>query len=174
MMKTRVKQAFALIALYILLNISGMTWNTLTNLASGQLVTETHMDDIRENIEHLGDNVLIGGVDAKTLTTTTSAARLATGTYTGDGNATQSVTGVGFQADVLYITHETAAGEQTYYKTDQNTNSIDIGSPASANNGAADQIVSLDADGFTVGDGTGTANAVNVNTRVYTFIAWIA
>lgn len=31
-----------------------MTWNTLANLATDQLVTEAHMDDIRENIEHLG------------------------------------------------------------------------------------------------------------------------
>jgi hypothetical protein len=31
-----------------------MPWNSLTNLTTGQLVTETHLDQIRENIEHLG------------------------------------------------------------------------------------------------------------------------
>jgi hypothetical protein len=149
-----------------------LTWNTLTNLTTGQLVTETHMDNIRENIEHLGDNLEIGGVAAKDLTTAISGSRMATGTYTGDGNATQAITGVGFQPDFLFVTHETASASESYYKSDQNTNSINHNSTVSANNGSADHIVSLDSDGFTVGDGTGTSNAMNVNTRVYTYIAW--
>lgn len=30
-----------------------MSWNTLADLTTGQIVTETHMDEIRENIEYL-------------------------------------------------------------------------------------------------------------------------
>ncbi len=32
-----------------------MTWHELDNLTTAQVVTETHMDDLRENIEHLGN-----------------------------------------------------------------------------------------------------------------------
>ncbi|MFP4322644.1 MAG: phage tail protein [Anaerolineales bacterium] len=38
-----------------------MPWNVLDDLAAGQVVTESHMDDLRENIEHLG-GLTIGGV----------------------------------------------------------------------------------------------------------------
>ena len=146
-----------------------MTWNTLTNLTTGQLVTETHMDNIRENIEHLGDNLEIGGVAAKDLTAAISASRMATGTYTGDGNATQAITGVGFQPDVvsLYVQLDASAGGD-WWKTDQDGTK----SRSRSFQWNDDMIISLDSDGFTVGDGTGEANELNVNTRVYTYIAW--
>ncbi len=35
-----------------------------------------------------------------------------------------------------------------------------------------DQIISLDADGFTVGDGTPWVNVVNINTNVYSYAAY--
>jgi hypothetical protein len=37
-----------------------------------------------------------------------------------------------------------------------------------------DHIISLNSDGFTVGDGTPSSNLVNVNIIVYTYIAWKA
>jgi len=148
-----------------------MTWNTLTNLTAGQLVTETHMDDIRENIEHGGDNVVIGGVDLKTLTTPTSAARMATGTYTGDGTATQAVTGVGFQPAfmIVYPDLDGASPETSILKSDQDGTASRFHTLYTD-----DYIISLDSDGFTVGDGTGTGNLLNVNLTVYTYVAWIA
>ena len=35
-----------------------------------------------------------------------------------------------------------------------------------------DHIISLDADGFTVGDGTGDGNRMNANGIVYEYLAW--
>lgn len=145
-----------------------MTWNTLTNLTAGQLVTETHMDNIRENIEHLGDNVEIGGAAAKDLTAATSAARMATGTYTGDGNATQAITGLGFQPDFLII-YSQDTDSHIPMKSDQDGTKTQM---SSAPTWGDDHIISLDSDGFTVGDGTPSSNIVNVNLTVYTYIGW--
>ena len=44
-----------------------MPWNSLTNLSSGIMVNETHMDQIRENIEWLGA-ILAGNAAFSTLT----------------------------------------------------------------------------------------------------------
>ena len=145
-----------------------MTWNTLTNLTTGQLVTETHMDNIRENIEHLGDTIEIGGTAAKDFAAAVSASRMATGTYTGDGNATQAITGVGFQPDHVAIWAQNSVA-QRYNKTNQDgTKTKMIGTPTWED----DHIISLDSNGFTVGDGTPSSNHVNINTTVYTYTAW--
>jgi hypothetical protein len=146
-----------------------LTWNTLTNLSQGQIVTETHMDNIRENIEHLGDNIQIGGMDAKDLTAATSAGRMATGTYTGDGNATQAITGVGFEPEHVFIYRQlNSSGGGDWWKSD-----VDGTKSRSQSWGYKDDhIISLDSDGFTVGDGTGGSNEVNVNTGIYTYVAW--
>jgi hypothetical protein len=87
-----------------------------------------------------------------------------TGTYTGDGNATQAITGVGFEPSHLVI-------------RDTNGNRVErfgIGGDAAWKNNAAsaaaDLIVSLDADGFTVGDGD--TNLLNTNSATYYWAAW--
>jgi len=93
-----------------------------------------------------------------------------TGTYTGNGAATQAITGVGFQPTALFtfklvdgsnhggFVKTTAMGEyarQIYmngrYKTDH--------------------IISFDADGFTVGDCTGFTDMCNENGVNYAYIA---
>jgi len=93
---------------------------------------------------------------------------IAKGTYTGDGNATKAITGVGFQPTALIVWGRTGAAFDMGIKT-----SDDIGL-SSAIVGAAisdDQIRSLDADGFTVGDGTDDANRLNINAESYNYIA---
>ena len=105
------------------------------------------------------------------------ASQFATGTYTGDGNATQAIIGVGFQP--VHV--------MAYRQIDAFVNSpgfkvrpIDGLSALVARLTAGiyeydiDQIISLDADGFTVGDGSFTpgAMALNVLNEVYTYIAW--
>lgn len=98
-------------------------------------------------------------------------ATMAIGTYTGDGNATQAITGVGFQPEFLVTLRREDVFGYDYFKSDQDTTS------ARATAGSAyktDHIISLDADGFTVGDGTGDANYANVNTKSYTYIAFKA
>lgn len=141
-----------------------MTWNTLTNLTAGDTLTAGEMDKIRENIEHLGA-MKFADVALSSLTAI-SGARIAVGSYTGNAAATKAITGVGFQPKYVCVysrdgtttqAHEKTSGDTTYAKRvlayDQ------------------DQIISLDSDGFTVGDGTGTVNYLNANTIVYSYIA---
>lgn len=97
--------------------------------------------------------------------------RFATGTYTGNNAATQAITGLNFQPRYLQIWSQVAGdiNNLTVYKSEQDGTRA-FYSAAYQN----DQIISLDADGFTVGDGTGSAagNVLNVSARVYTYIAF--
>lgn len=97
-----------------------------------------------------------------------------TGAYTGDGNATQAITGVGFQPKFLIIYSKGNANiNGPFMKSDQDTTytHYDQGSAHYYNE---DYIISLDADGFTLGDGTGggTVYHCNYNTYDYTYIAF--
>lgn len=66
-----------------------MTWNSLPNLAHEQLVTETHMDQLRENIEHLGA-MKVGASDLSSLA---SGALLVGSGFLVRKTGTQSTTG---------------------------------------------------------------------------------
>lgn len=96
--------------------------------------------------------------------------RMATGTYTGNNAATQAVTGIPFGPRLLQVWSQVNGDTNNIigYKSDQDGTRT-FYSNAYQN----DQIISLDAGGFTVGDGTGAAagNVFNVNARVYTYIA---
>jgi len=93
------------------------------------------------------------------------------GTYTGDSNATQAITGVGFQPDSVQIIpneNGTAPTSRPMIKT----NSMGPNTYLSfALDYLPDIIISFDADGFTVGDGTGSSNYANTLGRIYSYIA---
>lgn len=96
-----------------------------------------------------------------------------TGTYTGDDTVGQAITGVGFGPKFVMIwrhaTGETA--ESLYQKLDQTW--ADFASRHTAGGGhtfAANQINSLDIDGFTVDD-NGNNEHPNMNTEVYDYLA---
>ena len=102
-------------------------------------------------------------------------ARIATGTYTGDGNATQAITGVGFEPVFLKIWERLAVNNDIWRweTTDQLlTSSLAVeesdgdDSPVMRD----DRIVSLDSDGFTVGDGA-TGSQPNASGVVYSYLA---
>lgn len=89
------------------------------------------------------------------------------GTYTGNDAATQAITGISFQPDALLIGKHHVGNQSGFLKTSAmgvNALQLDI-------NGwyRADLIISLDADGFTVGDGD--AIELNMNGVVYSYIA---
>lgn len=108
-------------------------------------------------------------------TRVTALRRLATGTYMGDGAATQPIIGVGFQPRLLLIYRQAISWDELGEKTDQDgVNALFFQGPAVNRWGyQADQIISLDADGFTVGDGTPLAlNIFNVNLVIYTYVAF--
>ena len=95
-----------------------------------------------------------------------------TGTYTGDAAATNAITGVGFQPTAVMVWRQDAAAasdiDYTVIKTDQDGL---YAKRTSDDRYDLDLIISLDADGFTVGDGTGTDNIVN-EVGDYTYMAW--
>ena len=100
--------------------------------------------------------------------------RIKTGTYTGDGAATQAIVGVGFQPKLVII-HKQIPGQNVYdqgWKTSSDgINTMFVQADAGFRYGD-DHIISLDADGFTVGDGTGWANVFNINAIDYAYIAF--
>ena len=107
----------------------------------------------------------------------TGTISYATGNYTGDGAATQAVAGLGFQPKIVMI-HGNDVNQETYpfaVKTDQD--GLFAYYKRRGFGGwryVVDEVISLDADGFTVGDGTGEYNMMNysVTLLVYTYYAW--
>lgn len=101
--------------------------------------------------------------------------QFATGTYTGDGNATKAIAGLGFRPIYVLIWDIDAdSGDGNIgHKNDQdglNAWYYDVGTTTPRY--VTDQIISLDVDGFTVGDGTGTANWFNVVGDDYYYVCW--
>lgn len=94
-----------------------------------------------------------------------SQAAYTYGRYTGDGNATQAVSGLGFQPEVILVK---GAGNQTAWLA---TSTMSSGDAKLLNVETAPQtglISSLDADGFTVGNSS-NSNSEGVD---YFFVAW--
>jgi hypothetical protein len=96
-------------------------------------------------------------------------SKMKVGTYTGDAAATKAITGVGFQPKQLII-YELVTNKALAIKTSTDTTGSLVIIGNAANVYANDLIISLDGDGFTVGDGTGTANYVN-EAAAYGYIA---
>ena len=98
------------------------------------------------------------------------------GTYAGDGNATQAITGVDFQPVFLIIQESVASGVSgdTWWTSASLVDNDAAGLAFTLNDSGNvsmqnDTIRSLDADGFTVGDGGGNLNNV---AKTYEFMAW--
>ena len=88
------------------------------------------------------------------------------GTYVGDGNATQSVTGVGFSPE--YVMTMADANHYPYNRTNQGTvESRRLRNGGTPNNG----LPSLDVGGFTVGNAGSTSEFQNENLVTYHYIA---
>src|SRR3990172_3358263 len=92
--------------------------------------------------------------------------RVATGTYTGDGNDNRGITGVGFQPEVVIVKGAgPGLGAATLViRTDTMAGDLSRHGAAAV---AANQIQSLDADGFTLG----TAAEVNSSGNTFWWIA---
>lgn len=111
-------------------------------------------------------------MSVRTLAKSVGIGRFATGTYTGDGAATQGIVGVGFQPRYVTIyPHGTQGGLS--HKTDRDGVNSKVWRHGVQWYYDADHIISLNADGFTVGDGTPLGiNMVNVLNVVYTYVAF--
>ena len=99
-------------------------------------------------------------------------------TYTGDGNSTQSITGLGFKPDFVWIKTRTNAWSHTLMDSTRGINSI-LGSDgtsaestySSSWRGLYGQLDSFDSDGFTVRKGT-NAGGSNFNHSNTQYVAW--
>lgn len=93
--------------------------------------------------------------------------------YQGDGAATQAIAGVGFRPRFLIIYNQ-VADRGIGFKTElDGTAALIIVQPdLAANYYEDDQIISLDADGFTVGDGTLSVINMNNVAEPYVYIAF--
>ncbi len=77
-----------------------------------------------------------------------------TGVYSGDGNATQGITGIGFQPTAVMVIPMNV--NHTHLRTADMASTDSKNLATTADN--PDAVRVLDADGFTVGDGTGGSN----------------
>lgn len=100
-------------------------------------------------------------------TTSISWGAMVTGTYTGDGNATQAITGLGGQPDVLLVKAETSA--DAWVATSTMTSGEAKNLSGSEYGPVTGIISSLDSDGFTVALSEGISNESGV---VYYYVAW--
>lgn len=102
---------------------------------------------------------------------------MASGSYNGNGGATQTITGLSFQPRLVLIwtTTVTAPAVMMAQKSNQDGTSAMVWGVSGGGltvTYSADMIVSLDAGGFTVGDGTPFAyNFLNDATRTYKWVA---
>lgn len=96
----------------------------------------------------------------------TSSGTFCVGQYTGDGNATQALTSVGFQPDLVVI--KRAGASQAVFRT--SSMGTNVGQYFSNANEDTTGILftTLDATGFTVGNDA----AVNTNAETYNFFAF--
>ena len=119
------------------------------------------------------DIVAAAGIAVSKLGAT--VCEITTGTYSGDGSTDQGVTGVGFQPKFLWIIPVLGTGVSTnvYTKFD---NLGDADNDFRMLNGSGDfaqkndEIISFDADGFSVDDGGADAHP-NKNGQTYAYIA---
>lgn len=102
-------------------------------------------------------------------------ALIVTGTYQGNGAATQAITGLGFMPRYVMIYSRASGTEGLAIRTDRDSSTLSY--LPFITGGVVfgyqdDHLRSMNADGFTIGDGTGSANTLNVNLRNYAFMAW--
>lgn len=86
-----------------------------------------------------------------------SSVQVLSGLYTGDGQATQVITGIGFTPDMVFVKSAGATSNESYFRTSNMpaTESFPFIGGAKITNG----ILSIDADGFTVGPNSATNNS---------------
>jgi len=93
-------------------------------------------------------------------------------TYTGNGTG-QSITGVGFQSDLVYIKSRNQAGSSNVYDVVRGVSAGNLTTNAlAADSGNADNFTSFDSDGFTLPADTAGYN--NINNRTYVAWCWKA
>ena len=97
-----------------------------------------------------------------------------TGQYTGDGTRNHAITGIGFRPKFLHINRRMtvdASATQLQVKDDYMPANGCVQHSAAETNFYIDMIISLDADGFTVGDYNADLPPNKLG-ELYTFCCW--
>ena len=110
----------------------------------------------------------VDGVDISDLAS--KVGRIKVGTYTGDGAATQAITGVGFRPEIIMAVALNNGNARLFVWTAGCAADFSLGVSTSAY--LADHIKGDGPDGFTIGDGTGDGNFLNVSGRPGIYICF--
>jgi len=94
-------------------------------------------------------------------------------TYTGNGG-TQSITGVGFKPDFVWIKIRDAASSHVLIDSTRGVQKYIGINTNSAENTSTDQFISFDTDGFTLGANAGAGGNTNQNGNDYVAWCWKA
>ncbi len=92
-----------------------------------------------------------------------AAKRMKVGSYTGNGGASQAITGVGFSPEFVVVMSAGAA--EAVFRSSSDTETFDF----ALSGGSATLITVLGADGFTLGSNDARVNA---SSTTYHYIAW--
>ena len=85
--------------------------------------------------------------------------------YTGNGTS-QSITGVGFSPDLVWLKYRSAIGNNELYDTIRGAGNLLVSNQTSAETTNLTKLSSIDSDGFSVG------SALSTNTNGGTYVAW--
>lgn len=86
--------------------------------------------------------------------------------YTGDGTSSRSITGVGFQPDIVWYKSRSNAVSHRLFDAVRGANKELIPNASASEFTASNELLSFNSDGFTIG------NEVATNGNGYTFVAW--
>lgn len=137
------------------------------SMKDGGFLTLPHdsTDTTEGNVRYMADSdveTITYRTDTAWLTlltsTTSEACQIKIGTYSGDAGATQGITGVGFQPDAVMVM-PLVDDRDVFIKTAGMGTTFSKSFAGNANDYLDDSITALDADGFTVGDGTDRSGA---------------
>ena len=148
-------------------------WQTVT--LQGNHITSLDADGftVGDQVRVNGNSICGAGSDPCVYywTAFNADSNIAVGSYTGNGAATQAITGVGFAPDYVMIYGD----DNNWARNRTRFTSGVLGAGANfriRNSGQnATSIPSLDADGFTVGDGSAGQEDSNENTTIYHYVA---
>jgi hypothetical protein len=91
--------------------------------------------------------------------------------YTGDGNSTQAITGVGFQPDFLWIKNRSAGNVHSLQDVIRTPDAVLQSQTTEGENATRAYINSFDSDGFTTGNAAGASKGPS-NNDGDTYVGW--
>jgi hypothetical protein len=91
--------------------------------------------------------------------------------YTGDGNSTHAITGVGFQPDFLWIKNRSAGSGHTLQDVLRTPDATIYSQTSEGENATRQYVYSFDSDGFTTGNAAGAHKGPSNNSGD-TYVGW--